>query len=307
MDSNLSVRQLQTFAEVMRVGSISEAARILGRTQPAVSSTISGLEREIGFTLFERERKRLIPKPEAHYFLEEAEIVLARLTQASRTIREVGNLEKGTLRIACNPTASIYFMPNALAEFLVDKPKVQVSLMMRSSAVVTDWIASQQFDIGLGESSEDRSTINAERFLLPCLCAIPEENKLASKSVVMPKDLKNESLAVVHERNVLGRKIREAFLEAEVPLKHRFEFESILPALKLVSKGVCCLICDSFSALNHQRQYKKNSGIVFRPFKPSIHLEMSLMSPANRPMSKLGQEFLSVLSRELTDYVEFRG
>ena len=89
MRTNLSIRQLQTFAEVMRVGSISEAARSLGRTQPAVSSTISGLEREIGFALFEREKKRLVPKPEAHYFLEEAEAVLKRLTKAGRTIQQV--------------------------------------------------------------------------------------------------------------------------------------------------------------------------------------------------------------------------
>ncbi|MGB0912511.1 MAG: LysR family transcriptional regulator, partial [Phaeobacter italicus] len=35
---NLSIRQLQAFREVMRSGSVSEAARILGRTQPAISA-----------------------------------------------------------------------------------------------------------------------------------------------------------------------------------------------------------------------------------------------------------------------------
>ncbi|HCH25182.1 MAG TPA: LysR family transcriptional regulator, partial [Oceanospirillaceae bacterium] len=37
---NFSIRQLQAFREVMRTGSISEAARALNRTQPAVSSLI---------------------------------------------------------------------------------------------------------------------------------------------------------------------------------------------------------------------------------------------------------------------------
>ena len=50
---NLSFRQLQTFVQVMRTGSVSEAGRALGRTQPAVSAMIAGLEREVGFQLFE--------------------------------------------------------------------------------------------------------------------------------------------------------------------------------------------------------------------------------------------------------------
>ncbi|MFU1479713.1 helix-turn-helix domain-containing protein [Roseovarius sp. C7] len=40
---NLSFRQLQTFREVMRANSLSEAARSLGRTQPAVSAMIASL------------------------------------------------------------------------------------------------------------------------------------------------------------------------------------------------------------------------------------------------------------------------
>ncbi|MEM6462014.1 MAG: LysR substrate-binding domain-containing protein [Pseudomonadota bacterium] len=307
MRTNLSIRQLQTFAEVMRSGSISAAARSLGRTQPAVSSTIASLEQEIGFSLFERERKRLVAKPEAHYFLEEAEVVLTRLTKASRTIREVADLQKGRLRIACSPAASTYFMPHALAEFLVDKPKVQISLMMRSSSVVTDWIASQQYDVGFGESSQERSTINAQRFSFPCLCAIPKKGKLASKSVIVPTDLAAVPLAIVHQQNVLGPKTRKVFKDADVRLNHRFEFESILPALQLVSEGLCYLICDSFSALSHQNQFKKTSGIVFRPFKPMIYLDMSLMSPANRPKSQLAEAFLASLNKKLKAYAEYRG
>ena len=46
---NLTIRQLETFRAVMRAGSISEAARRLGRTQPAVSAALAGLEDELGF------------------------------------------------------------------------------------------------------------------------------------------------------------------------------------------------------------------------------------------------------------------
>lgn len=304
---NLTFRQLQTFVEVMRAGSISAAARSLGRTQPAVSSTILGLEQEIGFALFERERKRLVPKPEAHYFFEEAEIVLSRMTQASRTIREVGNLEQGTLKIVCSPAASIFFIPNALADFLADKPKVKASVVMQTSVVATEWIASQQYDVGFGEFSGERRTVRAQRFAFPCLCALPSTSDLVSRQVITPADLAGRPMAAVQEQHTLSSQTRDAFAASGVEFTQRFEFHANLPALKLVSEGLCYAICDNFSALNHQSNFKENSGVVFRPFEPAIYLEMALMSPASRPISRLAEEFLRVLESRLDRYMQYRG
>lgn len=92
---NLSIRQLQAFREVMRSGSVSEAARILGRTQPAISALIANLEAELEIALFLRQRGKMVPTPEAQYFLGEAEAILERLSLSTRTMREIGALTKG--------------------------------------------------------------------------------------------------------------------------------------------------------------------------------------------------------------------
>ena len=60
---HLSLRQLTTFREVMRSGSISQAARSVGRTQPAVSTMIRTLEDQLGFALFVRDRASSSPRP----------------------------------------------------------------------------------------------------------------------------------------------------------------------------------------------------------------------------------------------------
>ena len=44
----MNIRQLAAFREVMLTGSMSEAARNLNRTQPAVSAQIAGLEDQVG-------------------------------------------------------------------------------------------------------------------------------------------------------------------------------------------------------------------------------------------------------------------
>lgn len=301
---NLSFRQLQTFVQVMRTGSVSEAGRALGRTQPAVSAMIAGLEREVGFQLFERERGRLVPKPEAHYFLEEAEFLLERLTRSTRTLQDIGNLEKGKLRIACNPAASSFFMPRVLANFLRDKPDIEASLMMRSSPVVTDWIASQQYDIGFAETPEPRRTIISEVFALPGVCAVPKDDPLARKKIITPADLDGKPMAMLFDDHSISEQTRKAFNEAGARLNKRFELRTFLPALQLVSEGLCYTICEGLSAISHQESFGDQNSLVFRPFKPDCFLNMSLLTPANRPLSLLVESFAEVLRAEIKALVE---
>ena len=47
----MDLRQLESFVAVMSAGSITTAARMLNRSQPAVSRAIQELEAEIGFEL----------------------------------------------------------------------------------------------------------------------------------------------------------------------------------------------------------------------------------------------------------------
>ena len=61
----MDYRQIEIFELVVTLGSVTQAARRLGVTQPAVSAALAKLERAAGFTLFRREGRRLVPTPEA--------------------------------------------------------------------------------------------------------------------------------------------------------------------------------------------------------------------------------------------------
>ena len=61
--SNMQLRQLECFRTLMLTGTMTRAAEELGISQPAVSATIAGLEKHIGFTLFIRQAGRLSPTP----------------------------------------------------------------------------------------------------------------------------------------------------------------------------------------------------------------------------------------------------
>lgn len=292
---NLTIRQLQTFREVMRTGSMSEASRTLLRTQPAVSTMITNIEKELGLSLFVREHGRLTPSPEAHYFLEEAEEVLGRMDRTVRTMSEFGTLDRGSLRIACYPASSGFFLPKVLASFLEDRPAVKADLMMRTSQVVEDLIASQEYDIGLAETPQPRSSIKIDSFNFECLVALPETDQLARKEVLTPSDLKEYPMAMLFGEHPVTLATQNAFAESRVTLNTRFVLRTFLPALQLVGSGLCAAVVDRITAVTSPAP-----GVVFRAFAPTITSSVAILLPAHRPASVLADAFRMYMRDQLS-------
>ncbi|MEM9629742.1 MAG: LysR substrate-binding domain-containing protein [Pseudomonadota bacterium] len=301
---NLSIRQLATFREVMRSGSISEAARTLGRTQPAVSSTIAGLETELELKLFVREQGRLVPTPEAEFFLEEAEAILRRLEISKRTLRGLANREHGQLRIVGTPEAVVSFLPDSLSRFLADKPNVKVALVSRAPSEIEELIAARQFDIGFSETPLVRNSFDQIDFDMECMCAVPATDPLASKEVITPADLDGYPLAMLHSEHRSHKQALARFHDAGASFNQRFELRSAYPGLRFVEAGQCALICDMITAYKAQEAARNGNGppmIVFRPFRPRVQNSFSILTPAHRPSSIVAKDFCDFLSSEVAE------
>lgn len=79
----MDIALFKEFFMVTKHGNLSEAARELNTTQPALSRHLSTIEKEFGIKLFDRRQSPMELTPEGEYFLKESKIILneyARLT-----------------------------------------------------------------------------------------------------------------------------------------------------------------------------------------------------------------------------------
>jgi len=296
---NLSFKQLVTFKEVMRTGSISEAARALKRTQPAISTMIHSLETELGFLLFHREHRKLTPTPEAQYLLEETNALLTRFDQTKSILKGVSQLNTGRLRIACHPAASSFFMPNALGDFLTDKPDVNVTLRAMPSNTIEDLVASNQCDLGLTESPHRRGSTQSEDVELPCFCAMSVNSPLAHKSVITPTQLDGEPMAVLFSEHPTAQHTLAAFSRLDCKLKIRFELQTFMTGLQFVQAGLCYMVCDMLTAYSYVSLSGNQGGVMFKRFEPKVSNTVSILTPANRPTSIIAQGLKSALKQHI--------
>ena len=65
----MNLLYFSAFRAVMLTGTVSAAAELLGRSQPAVSRLLDKLEAELGVTLFERRRGLVTPTSVARLLL----------------------------------------------------------------------------------------------------------------------------------------------------------------------------------------------------------------------------------------------
>lgn len=292
---HLSLRQLSTFREVMRSGSISQAARSVGRTQPAVSTMVQTLEDQLGFALFIRSHGKLTPTPEAYFFLEECEDILRRVERTERTLERISSLQSGKLKVACHPAASSAFLPRLLTAFLRDRNDLDVSLIMRSSDVIEDLIASQQYDLGFAETPQPRASIRQTDYDLECVCILPMGDPLASKEIITPNDLDSRPMAVLFDEHGTAVQTEAAFRTAGCHFNKRIELRTFLPGLQFVAAGVCVMVCDMITAYTHLTLASEKEKLPIRRFRPQISNSVSILTPDYATQSMAGKAFIGEL------------
>ena len=294
----MNLKQLRAFAEVMETGSVSEAARRLHRSQPAVSAVISSLEDELGLALFIRKGMRLKPAPEAHFLLREARDILLKVEKAQNTMMAVRRTDLGELEIVSMPGPTVFLLPSLIDQFLGPRKQIRVKLITRTSPEVEQVISVQNSDLGFADfdllepSAGDNNLVNHEVFDFDCLCAMRADDPLTAKTIITPADLDGKPLATLYPDHPVTVQTRKAFESVGATLDSFFCAQYFVPLFTFVERGSAYSIMDSMSVECYLKQnIKAARKIVFRPFTPKVILRATIITPAYRPMSMLAQQF----------------
>ena len=119
----------RSFLAVLRLGSLSAAARALGLTQPTVGRHIAMLQASLGGrVLFTRSQTGLMPTGVAHELRPHAEDMAAAAAAFVRM--GSGNLEEtaGVVRLAAADVVGVEVLPSILSDFRYQHPNIVIEL-----------------------------------------------------------------------------------------------------------------------------------------------------------------------------------
>src|SRR5687767_996440 len=107
----MELRQLRYFVAVAEELSFSRAAKRIHISQPPLSRQVSGLERELGVRLLERNHHSVSLTAAGAVFLHHARDVLSGVENAASTARRAAQGEIGSLALGFGGSAAYAFMP----------------------------------------------------------------------------------------------------------------------------------------------------------------------------------------------------
>ncbi len=292
----MNLKQLRAFSEVVQTGSVSEAARRLHRSQPAISAIIASLEDELGMSLFIRKGMRLKPAPEAHFLLREAEEIIQKVDNAKKTMIDVRQTERGELEVISMPGPMVILLPYLIDQILGSRRQVRVTLRGKPSPEVEQMISAQNADIGFADfdliKDHEHTLVNHEVFDFDCLCAIPADDPLVDKEVITPEDLHGKPLATLYPDHPTTIQLQQAFDTHGATLRIDYCTQYFIPLFTFIERGSAYSIMDRMSVQCYFWQKPQaHRSIVFRPFIPNIVLRTTIITPSYRPMSVLAQQF----------------
>ena len=145
-----------TLIEVARLGSVSEAAKKLYLTQPAVTKQIQALEELYEKKLFIRTTRGLRLTEEGNTLLVYAREMLKLLDKSFVSVTEEGDSIRGTLKIATNLTLGIYILPKIIRFFSAVYPHIKIEAFLEKNEIITSSVKKGESNFGfIGEDPED--------------------------------------------------------------------------------------------------------------------------------------------------------
>lgn len=287
----ITLRQVEAFRATMITGTVTNAADMLHISQPAVSRLLSDIERAIGFRLFVRANRQLIPTAEGHALYEEVEKAFLGLDQIASAATAIREYRRGHLRLVTIASVVSTFAGTLVARFVAEFPNISVSLEVQPTQRVFEWIISQQCDIGLSTLSIENAAIATRPVLRgAAVCIMPNEHPLASREAIKPADLEGESFISFKADSVYRHTVDTVFNKAGVRRQLGIEARTTEAICELVAAGLgVSIIGPAFPEVELHR------GIVARPFKPAIHSDLALLYLARRPVPRAAEQFIRIV------------
>jgi len=185
----MDLRVLRYFVAVAERLSFTEGAKSLGIAQPPLSVQIRNLEKELGGSLFHRDRRKISLTPLGLLLLEEARDLLERAGHTESRLRDAAEGRSGEIRIAYSKSAISEKITRRIRKFLRKNRGVRLTLESRSEGSAPPPPA----DIEIVESLAPISGGILLEKAAP-LIAFPPKHRLAERTEVFLADLIGETL-----------------------------------------------------------------------------------------------------------------
>jgi LysR family transcriptional regulator, transcription activator of glutamate synthase operon len=282
-------RQVKYFLQVVESGSFSAAAEELYTSQSSLSKQIMALEKELGFELFDRSKRKIALTAAGKVFLPYARQL--NTTYQSMLAGVVPYKRAPSLSLIAIPVIAQYGIPAHIAHFKRVFPEIQLALEEREASEILPMLNRRQFDLAfvrdnfLDKNQYECIEVARDQFQV----VLSHQHRLANSKWIALAELADENFVMFDK----GTMIHE--LAVEACRSAGFEPRIFYASLR-VESVLGMVASNSGVALMMQKvfEYRGHPNVVAVPLRESIPSNLVLAWPKE-----------AVQSKSLTCFVDF--
>lgn len=281
----LDLGRLRTFRLVVELGSFSAAAARLGLSQPAVSSQVRELERNLGTRLLERLGRRVGTTAAGAELLRHAGAIETAVQAALEAVGEHASGEVGQVRLGTGATACIHLLPPILRGLRARFPGLEITVTTGSTTQMLGLVTENRIDVALVTLPVAGRTLDVTPLLADAYLAVGPAEGDPLPPVVTPQVLAGRPLVLYEPGGSTRRLIDAWFSAAGLPAAPVMNLGNVEAIKELVGAGLGCSILPAMALRGDGAR-----GWVSRPLSPELGRTLGLAVRSDKPRSRALRE-----------------
>ena len=169
-------RTMQSFVEVIKLGSFSEAAKILGLSRALISRHVTDLEKHLGVRLLTRTTRRITLTEAGAEHFNFCQRIIKDIEEKESSLKRMQKEPAGSLKILAPKSLTTLALGDAIASFAAAYPHLHISLMLDDLSFRSYDFIERGFDVAVHTTPVRESSLVARKIanLRWLLCASPK-------------------------------------------------------------------------------------------------------------------------------------
>ena len=295
----MRLRQIEVFHAVYTSGSMTNAAAMLNVSQPSVSKVLAHAEQQLGYQLFERNKGKLLPTPEAHQLFGHVADVYRDIDRLRHLAKNLRVTSSGRIRIASTPAFGVEILPRTIASFRENHKHTVFEIETLHLEEINNALLESRVDVALAFDSISNPGIEEQllakgRFVV----LAPLDSTFKHGASVSIDQLADQPFIGLNNRGPLGRLLSTHLATSGVELDIVAWSETYHVAKALVACGAGVTIADEITARS-----SAGGDVRVLPLEPTIEFDIKAMHLSSTPLSIVTNSFVDHLRDTVVNFL----
>jgi LysR family transcriptional regulator, carnitine catabolism transcriptional activator len=288
---NFTSRQLHAFLLVARYRSFTRAAHALFITPSGLSVLIKELETQLGFRLFDRTTRQVVPTSYGNEMLPFVQKTLSEFEAATTRIGRSATQASRSLSLGAAPLISANVLPQAIKEFRGHYPALRIQLFDGTQSEILRMIESGKLDMGLGVYGPTPGIRRTPFFRFSLMVIRADNDAAAHRASTTWSSLQGETMISLPPGSPIQKMVDKHLTKAGVVCRNGAVVNLLDTQIAMVEAGEGIAVIPAFGLAAVRNRHVAMSRLV----SPVVNLDFFQISDRGKTLPPGADEFTAFL------------